>query len=143
LFHLAAWAKVSIFSEVHIMTTGAKSPRRHSDEFKARVLAQCAEPGASIAAVAQAHGLKVNLVSKWRRGRGAPKFASAAQAANIRIELHRSALAFSITWLLGPAFCTGRRCFLLQPTQPFNSRFVARVLGHQFAAEGLGLIAST
>ena len=54
------------------METGTKAPRRrHAEELKARVLAACAEPGASVAAVAQAHGLNANLVHKWRRGRGA------------------------------------------------------------------------
>lgn len=41
--------------------------RRHSKELKAQVLAACEEPGASVAAVAQAHGLNANLVHKWRR----------------------------------------------------------------------------
>ena len=55
------------------MQTGSRAPRRrHADELKARVLAACAEPGASVAAVAQAHGLNANLVHKWRRGCGAP-----------------------------------------------------------------------
>ena len=55
------------------MQTGTKAPRRrHADVLKARVLAECAEPGASVAAVAQAHGLNANLVHKWRRGCGAP-----------------------------------------------------------------------
>ena len=40
--------------------------------MKARVLAACAEPGASLAAVAQARGLNANFVHKWRRGCGAP-----------------------------------------------------------------------
>ena len=44
--------------------------RRHSDELKARVLAACDEPGASISGVALAHGLNTNLVRKWRSGRG-------------------------------------------------------------------------
>lgn len=44
--------------------------RRHSDELKAKVLAACAEPGASISGVALAHGLNANLVRKWRSGRG-------------------------------------------------------------------------
>lgn len=42
--------------------------RRHSQELRALVLAACAEPDASVAAVAQAHGLNANLVHKWRRG---------------------------------------------------------------------------
>ena len=44
--------------------------RRHSAEFKTRVLAACDEPGASISGVALAHGLNANLVRKWRSGRG-------------------------------------------------------------------------
>ena len=45
--------------------------RRHSAELKAKVLAACDEPGASISGVALAHGLNANLVRKWRSGRGA------------------------------------------------------------------------
>jgi transposase len=44
--------------------------RRHSDELKAKVLAACDEPGASISGVALSHGLNTNLVRKWRSGRG-------------------------------------------------------------------------
>jgi len=44
--------------------------RRHSAELKAKVLAACSEPGASIAAVALSHGLNANLVRKWLVGRG-------------------------------------------------------------------------
>ena len=39
--------------------------RRHSAEFKARVLAECAARGASVAGVALAHGVNANLVRKW------------------------------------------------------------------------------
>lgn len=45
--------------------------RRHGAEFKAKVLAACDEPGASVAAVALTHDLNANLVHKWRRGRAA------------------------------------------------------------------------
>lgn len=41
--------------------------RRHSTQFKAQVLAEVSEPGASIAAVAQRHNLNANLIQKWRR----------------------------------------------------------------------------
>jgi len=48
-----------------------KSQRRvHGAEFKSQVLAECRKPGASVAAVALAHGLNVNLVRKWLVGRG-------------------------------------------------------------------------
>ena len=45
--------------------------RRHRDDLKAKVLAACDEPGASVAAVARVHDLNANLVHKWRRSRGA------------------------------------------------------------------------
>ena len=44
--------------------------RRHGADLKAKVLAECDEPGASIAGVALAHGLNANLVRQWRAGRG-------------------------------------------------------------------------
>lgn len=44
--------------------------RTHSPEFKARVLAACSHPGASIAAVALAHGINANVVHKWLAGIG-------------------------------------------------------------------------
>jgi transposase len=44
--------------------------RMHGAEFKAQVLAECQEPGASVAAVALSYGLNVNLVRKWLVGRG-------------------------------------------------------------------------
>lgn len=52
--------------------------RRHSAELKALVLDECAQPGASVAAIAMAHGINANVVHKWRRiASGAP---SAPQA---------------------------------------------------------------
>ena len=39
--------------------------RRHSDEFKARVVAACRKPGVSIAAVALDHRLNANLLRRW------------------------------------------------------------------------------
>ncbi len=99
---------------------GAKR-RRHSEELKAKVLIECAEPGASVAAVAQAHGLNANLVHKWRReGRaraavkrstpaddkvaGAfvalqlPAPPTAQRTPDIRIELRRGATTVNIAW---------------------------------------------
>ena len=100
--------------------------RRHSEEFKERVLAACAEPGASVAAVARLFELNDNLVHQWRRGRGAggtmvaiplahkaPEFVelslptpspaptqteSAVQSESIRIELKRGALSVNVLW---------------------------------------------
>jgi transposase len=78
--------------------------------MKAQVLAECAQPGASVAAVALSHGLNANVVHKWRRQDGAmpslpvPAFVPAAivaqaePAAPIRIEVRRGAMAVNITW---------------------------------------------
>ncbi|MEJ8852627.1 IS66-like element accessory protein TnpA [Variovorax rhizosphaerae] len=47
-----------------------KRRRTHDPEFKAKIMAECEQPGASVAAVSLAHGLNVNLVRKWLVGRG-------------------------------------------------------------------------
>ena len=39
--------------------------RRHSAEFKAKVVAECRHPGVSIASVALANGLNANLLRNW------------------------------------------------------------------------------
>ena len=49
------------------MEEGKRGRRRHSAEFKRQVLAECAQPGASVAGVALAHWINANLVQKWRR----------------------------------------------------------------------------
>lgn len=88
--------------------------RRHGAELKARVVAACAEPGASVAQVAMANGLNANLVHKWRRDRRSvaspspvefielprPHLGSPAQTPDIRIELRRGPTAVSINWPL-------------------------------------------
>ena len=45
--------------------------RRHEPAFKARVVAACRQPGASLSAVALAHGLTANMVRKWVTEAGA------------------------------------------------------------------------
>lgn len=42
-----------------------RTKRRHSAEFKARVVAACEARGASVAGVALANGVNANLVRKW------------------------------------------------------------------------------
>lgn len=57
----------------------ARSQRRvHGAEFKTQVLAECQQPGASVAAIALAHGLNVNLLRKWLVGRGIKRTGLAA-----------------------------------------------------------------
>ena len=63
-----------------------KSQRRtHGAEFKAQVLAECRQPGASVAAVALAHSLNVNLVRKWLVGRGIKRTGLPAQRTTSRM----------------------------------------------------------
>lgn len=105
--------------------------RRHSAEVRSAVLAACQEPGASVAAVAIAHGLNANLVHKWRRkqaGGAVPQGATMVgefvalplpaaplplpsplpaavppTPADIRIELHRGATTITVAWPMAGA----------------------------------------
>ncbi|HEX6019580.1 MAG TPA: transposase [Burkholderiaceae bacterium] len=100
------------------MHSKAAPRRRHGAELKAQVLAECERPGASVAAVAQLHGLNANLVHKWRRQQRARSLEAATvddklpgafiplalppqiapAAADIRIELRRGATTMNIAW---------------------------------------------
>jgi len=44
-----------------------KTRRSYSDEFKAQVMAECEEPGASVAKVAMSHGINDSVVHRWRQ----------------------------------------------------------------------------
>jgi len=104
------------------------SRRVHGAEFKSKILAECQKPGVSVASVALAHGLNVNLVRKWLVGRGLkrcglvtqasspdtatlpalqfmpfdldapPAAASALSAQTIHIELRRGEARLSVQW---------------------------------------------
>jgi transposase len=92
------------------------SRRRHSAEVKAQVLAECAEPGASVAQVAMAHGINANVVHKWRRNASGNLLAvpasfvpvsvhesAAAPPRDIRVEVRHSATSMAITWPVAAA----------------------------------------
>ena len=66
-------------SEVDTMQIKSAPRRRHAAELKARVLAACDEPGASVAAIARAHDLNANLVHKWRKHSVNPSVSSTEQ----------------------------------------------------------------
>ena len=103
----------------------ARPRRRHDSELKKLVLAECAEPGASVARVALRHGLNANLVHKWRRRSRLDGSAAAAEVAaaqfvalalpqparareDIRIELRRGPMAITVMWpLAAAAECAG------------------------------------
>ncbi|MFS2204085.1 transposase [Variovorax sp. Varisp36] len=114
------------------MDVNPKSRRRHSAEFKVQVVAACAEPGATVAAVARAFGLNANHVHDWWRGRSgagvsktngtspqesppafialslpssppSPSPASAVAPEGIRLEFKRRAIGVSVTWPISAA----------------------------------------
>ncbi len=97
------------------MTSDKKTRRRYSTAQKAQVLAECEEPGASVAKVAMTHGINANVVHRWRQlSRGeapaGPAKASgfvalslpvpevAAVAADVRVELRRGPIMMTVTW---------------------------------------------
>ena len=49
------------------MSLPPRRRRKHSPEFKAQLIAQCQQPGASVAAVAMAHQINDNLLRTWIR----------------------------------------------------------------------------
>lgn len=89
-----------------------KTRRRYGAVLKQQILAECTEPGASVASIALSHGINANVVHKWRRQTGgplpslqAPAFvpvplppAAFAPAPDIRIELRRGATSVSVIW---------------------------------------------
>jgi transposase len=95
-----------------------KKVRQHPAALRQQVLMECAQPGASVARVAQSHGLNANMVHAWRQQARlaaalpdtgtpapAPQFialplpATAAEALpDIRIELRRGATTVSVSW---------------------------------------------
>ena len=90
---------------------GAKTGtrRRHAEQLKRQVVAECAKPGASVAQVALTHGLNANLVHKWRRhaqssALPAPAFVPVTVApvviANdpIHLELQRGVITVKVVW---------------------------------------------
>lgn len=102
---------------------GRSRRRRHSDEFKAKVIAACRHPGVSIASVALAHGLNANLLRRWiherevdaatprvpalagpTRSESTPSFAPlalsrpVARSGDIHVDLWRHELKVSVTW---------------------------------------------
>ncbi len=49
------------------VTSGNDTRRKHSDALKQELVERSLEPGASVAAIAQEHGINANLLFNWRR----------------------------------------------------------------------------
>jgi transposase len=108
----------------HLMTEPTSTTvrrRRHGATLKAQILAECERPGASIAAVAMAHGVNANLVHKWR-AQAAKREDTAVTVPNIsfvpvplqaaaltsgvtelRIELRRGPVTATVSWPMSSA----------------------------------------
>ena len=63
--------------------------RSYSKSFKARVIQECVQPGASIASVALSHSLNANLVHKWIRVQA--QKSTALQPAFIQLPINETA----------------------------------------------------
>ena len=112
---------------------GQRRRRRiHSDEFKARVVASCMQPGMSMAAVTMAHGVNANLLRRWVRDAemkaldcsisktavlaiqaperqtvfvpvSLPAPTEPTHRTGIRVELQRGTTTVTVTWLVSAA----------------------------------------
>ena len=110
-----------------VLPRPSRGRRRHTDEFKAQVVAACLQPGVSIASVALANRLNANLCRTWvqahrdRQARGVPSTLGGEDrplarslpptlvpvtlqedepqaSCGIRIEIRRQETIFQITW---------------------------------------------
>ena len=101
-----------------------KTRRLYGAQFKAMVLAQCEEPGMSVAQVAMSHGINDNVVHRWRqlvRRQGTTQSATAGAQppvsqpasfvplalpapdppevkAEVRLEIKRGAVTVGLAW---------------------------------------------
>ena len=116
---------------MHTMANEARTeaPKRrfYSAELKLQIVAECGQPGASIAALALKHGINANIVHRWLREHAqgalvvqprlfvpvtlnaAPEPAAPAVPSpppDIRIEVHRANTTIVVNWpLQGGASC--------------------------------------
>ncbi|MDY0743359.1 transposase [Paucibacter sp. R3-3] len=60
----------SDLSAEELTTPAGRSWRRHSEEFKTRVIELARQPGVSAAAVAMANGINANMLRRWVKEAG-------------------------------------------------------------------------
>ena len=85
---------------IPVKTPGKR--RRHSVEFKARILAACEQPGASVASIALANGLNANLIHKWRRTAKTNQATGSTQAGFLPLALtpHPGSIASDVSVII-------------------------------------------
>jgi transposase len=100
-------------------TESSRKRRRYAAELKARILAECDAPGASVAKVAMVHGINANIVHGWRKlvreaaGESvsgqfmpvavAPTVSRATDERSIEIELRRGGITIKLSWPMSAA----------------------------------------
>ena len=112
-----------------------KRTRAYPPEFKARLVAEADQPGASVVKVALAHGLNANMLHTWRReargSGGSPErrtefvplslpMAAPVQstAAAIRIELRHGVTSIAVAWPVEAADACAAWVRELNPSLP-------------------------
>jgi len=100
-------------------TENSRRRRRYGRELKAQILAECEQPGASVAKVAMSHGINANIVHGWRKlareaatGEVAQGFVPVAVAPMaprvpddraIEVELRRGGINVKLSWPMSAA----------------------------------------
>ena len=93
-----------------------KRRRRYDATLKAQIVAECDEPGTSVANVAMTHGINANIVHGWRklaRQAGAPvRFVPVTVAPacrepvderSIEVKLRRGSITIKLSWPMNAA----------------------------------------
>lgn len=92
----------------------ARQRRSYPKPLKAQIVAQCSQPGVSVAGVALSHGINANLVRKWiRQAEQRPSTAAAfvpimasglsAPGRHIEIRLARGSVQATVQWPVSEA----------------------------------------
>jgi len=100
-------------------TENSRKRRRYGPELKAQILAECEQPGASVAKVAMAHGINANIVHGWRKLAReataepvvqqfmpvavAPVASQAVDGRTIEVELRRGGICVKLGWPMSAA----------------------------------------
>ena len=98
--------------------------RKHTIDFKIDLVSMCSQPGVSVFAVAQAHGVNANLLRRWMKQYPADgkaplalasaklvpvlddKIASSLSQGEIHFDIQRGATRIHIRWpMAGAAAC--------------------------------------
>lgn len=99
----------------------ARQRRNHPIDFKIDLVAMCLQPGVSVSAIAQAHGVNANLLRRWMKQYPAAAHIPVASApaklvpvqvealhtslpdTEIHFDIHRGATRIHIRWPLAGA----------------------------------------